>query len=85
MLHSVRFFGSYNFQKRIKIGSRFYIKIIKKVLDKVFLLIYEQILIFCKKNLLIYERIWKPKKIGHFAIILLVKGGDIYGTEYVKT
>ena len=37
------------------------------------LLIYERILIFCEKNLLIYEQILKPGKIRRFVIIIIRK------------
>lgn len=59
------------FKNIIKIGSRFFIRIVKKVLDMNFLFIYEQILIFCEKNLLIYEEILEPRKIGRFGILII--------------
>ena len=68
----------------IKIGSRFFIKNIKKVLDMDFLFIYEQILIFCKNILLIYEEILKPREIGRFAIIIIRKKVIIMALNMTK-
>ena len=65
------------FKNIIKIGSRFFIRIVKKVLDMNFLFIYEQILIYCEINSGTEEN-------RAFWYTYNLKVGDEYGFKYDK-